>query len=188
MNASASQPARERLIADQRANEPSMEEILASIRRIISESEAVVAAPVVSQKADSTAQAPSSAQARSDPLPLHRGAQHAPLQILQPTESKSIFDEPLDLRGSILPKPELNEVKAVPKADPSLLSHESGRSVSAAFSALSAAKTAQDSLDLDGMAREMLRPMLKTWLDDNLPTIVERLVRAEIERVARGTR
>jgi cell pole-organizing protein PopZ len=34
----------------------------------------------------------------------------------------------------------------------------------------------------------MLRPMLRVWLDDNLPTIVERLVRAEIERVARGGR
>src|ERR1700720_2563453 len=35
-------------------------------------------------------------------------------------------------------------------------------------------------------AREMLGPMLKTWLDDNLPGIVERLFSAEIERVARG--
>jgi cell pole-organizing protein PopZ len=34
----------------------------------------------------------------------------------------------------------------------------------------------------------MLRPMLKQWLDDNLPAVVERLVRAEIERVARGGR
>jgi cell pole-organizing protein PopZ len=34
--------------------------------------------------------------------------------------------------------------------------------------------------------REMLRPMLKGWLDDNLPGLVERLVRAEIERVSRG--
>jgi cell pole-organizing protein PopZ len=32
----------------------------------------------------------------------------------------------------------------------------------------------------------MLRPMLKVWLDDNLPGLVERLVRAEIERVSRG--
>jgi hypothetical protein len=33
--------------------------------------------------------------------------------------------------------------------------------------------------------KEMLRPMLKAWLDDNLPSLVERLVRAEIERVTR---
>jgi cell pole-organizing protein PopZ len=36
------------------------------------------------------------------------------------------------------------------------------------------------------MVREMLRPMLKQWLDENLPAIVERLVRSEIQRVARG--
>jgi uncharacterized protein len=41
---------------------------------------------------------------------------------------------------------------------------------------------------LQKYAQEMLRPMLKQWLDDNLPVIVERLVRAEIERVARGGR
>ena len=34
----------------------------------------------------------------------------------------------------------------------------------------------------------MLRPMLKTWLDENLPSLVERLVKAEIQRVARGGR
>ncbi|TIO67154.1 MAG: DUF2497 domain-containing protein, partial [Mesorhizobium sp.] len=38
----------------------------------------------------------------------------------------------------------------------------------------------------DEMAEEMLRPMLQDWLDNNLPTLVERLVREEIERVARG--
>ena len=39
---------------------------------------------------------------------------------------------------------------------------------------------------LEDLVRELLRPMLKTWLDDNLPNLVERLVRAEIERVSRG--
>ena len=38
----------------------------------------------------------------------------------------------------------------------------------------------------EDLVKEMLRPMLKAWLDDNLPTLVERLVRAEIERVSRG--
>ncbi|MGA8292069.1 MAG: DUF2497 domain-containing protein, partial [Rhodoplanes sp.] len=39
---------------------------------------------------------------------------------------------------------------------------------------------------LEDIARDLLRPMLKTWLDDNLPQLVERLVRAEIERISRG--
>ncbi|HWU62274.1 MAG TPA: DUF2497 domain-containing protein [Ensifer sp.] len=41
---------------------------------------------------------------------------------------------------------------------------------------------------LDEIAEEVLKPMLQEWLDDNLPTLVERLVREEIERVARGPR
>ena len=37
---------------------------------------------------------------------------------------------------------------------------------------------------LEGMVREMMRPMLAQWLDANLPEIVERLVKAEIARIA----
>ena len=59
-------------------------------------------------------------------------------------------------------------------------------SVRAAFNALLASRFVQHSDVVKGLIREMLRPMLKTWLDDNLPDIVERLVSAEIERVARG--
>jgi cell pole-organizing protein PopZ len=44
----------------------------------------------------------------------------------------------------------------------------------------------QNARTLEDLVREMLRPMLKAWLDDNLPGMVERLVRAEIERVSRG--
>ena len=44
----------------------------------------------------------------------------------------------------------------------------------------------QNARTLEDLVREMLRPMLKTWLDENLPNMVERLVRAEIERVSRG--
>jgi uncharacterized protein len=39
---------------------------------------------------------------------------------------------------------------------------------------------------LDDVVRETLRPMLKSWLDENLPSLVERMVQSEIERVARG--
>jgi hypothetical protein len=59
-------------------------------------------------------------------------------------------------------------------------------SVRAAFNALLASRFVQHSDAVIGLTREMLRPMLKTWLDDNLPGIVERLVSAEIERIARG--
>jgi len=44
----------------------------------------------------------------------------------------------------------------------------------------------QNSRTLDDLVRELLRPLLKAWLDEHLPGMVERMVRAEIERVSRG--
>lgn len=67
-----------------------------------------------------------------------------------------------------------------------LLSPVAQASVTSAFGALTASMQAQSPSMVEGAVRDMLRPMLKEWLDQNLPTIVERLVRAEIERVARG--
>ena len=55
-----------------------------------------------------------------------------------------------------------------------------------AFNTLAHTVLVQNARTLEDLVREMLRPMLKSWLDDNLPNMVERLVRAEIERVARG--
>jgi cell pole-organizing protein PopZ len=67
-----------------------------------------------------------------------------------------------------------------------LLSSATSAAVDSAFNALAHTVLVQNARTLEDLVREMLRPMLKTWLDDNLPGMVERLVRAEIERVARG--
>jgi uncharacterized protein len=67
-----------------------------------------------------------------------------------------------------------------------LLSSQTSAAVDSAFNALAQTVLVQNARTLEDLVREMLRPMLKTWLDDNLPGMVERLVRAEIERVARG--
>ncbi len=69
-----------------------------------------------------------------------------------------------------------------------LVSAATVEQVSRSFSDLAAAFDGTERRSLDEMAEDMLRPMLKDWLDDNLPTLVERLVREEIERVARGPR
>ena len=66
------------------------------------------------------------------------------------------------------------------------LSAAANSSVRTACHTLLASRFVQHSDVIIGLVREMLRPMLKTWLDDNLPAIVERLVSSEIERVARG--
>lgn len=69
---------------------------------------------------------------------------------------------------------------------PQLLSSSTKASVDSAFNALAQTVLAQNARTLEDLVREMLRPMLKSWLDENLPHMVERLVRAEIERVSRG--
>ena len=68
------------------------------------------------------------------------------------------------------------------------MSPETDQAVASAFEALSANLAARTAELAEGVAREMLRPMLKAWLDENLPAIVERLVRAEIERIVRAAR
>ena len=74
------------------------------------------------------------------------------------------------------------------KIDGPLVSPATDQAVSAAFNALVASRFLPPDESLADMVREILRPMLKAWLDDNLPIMVERLVRTEIERVARGGR
>ncbi|WP_299862968.1 DUF2497 domain-containing protein [uncultured Hoeflea sp.] len=69
-----------------------------------------------------------------------------------------------------------------------LVSLHTGEKVAAAFNELTAAIEAGQARSFDDIAQDMLRPMLTQWLDDNLPTLVERLVREEIERVSRGDR
>lgn len=73
-------------------------------------------------------------------------------------------------------------------ASRALMSASAGELVARSFNELVAAVDGSQRRSLDEMAEEMLRPMLQEWLDDNLPTLVERLVREEIERVARGPR
>ena len=69
-----------------------------------------------------------------------------------------------------------------------LLSEAAGEQIARSFGELAAAIDGSERRSLDEIAQDMLRPMLQDWLDDNLPTLVERLVREEIERVARGPR
>lgn len=67
-----------------------------------------------------------------------------------------------------------------------LLSSTTTAAVDSAFNTLAQTVLVKNARTLEDLVREMLRPMLKSWLDDNLPGVVERLVRNEIERVSRG--
>ncbi|WP_420867633.1 PopZ family protein [Afifella marina] len=74
------------------------------------------------------------------------------------------------------------------RAEERLLSDDADEAVSGAFNSLAHTILSQNARTLEDLVSEMLRPMLKEWLDDNLPPLVERLVREEIERVSRGRR
>ncbi len=70
--------------------------------------------------------------------------------------------------------------------DHGLISNNTMSAVDSAFNSLAHTVLGNNARTLEDLVKEMLRPMLKGWLDDNLPSLVERIVRAEIERVSRG--
>jgi hypothetical protein len=86
------------------------------------------------------------------------------------------------------PPPPPRQAYAPPPQPPTerLISASTSAAVDSAFNSLAQTVLVQNARTLEDLVREMLRPMLKGWLDDNLPGMVERIVKAEIERVARG--
>lgn len=86
------------------------------------------------------------------------------------------------------PEPEADADEPAQQSGGQLISMDAGAKVTASFDHLSATLAASNTRSFDEIAEELLKPMLQNWLDDNLPTLVERLVREEIERVSRGTR
>ena len=213
-------------------NEPSMEEILASIRRIIDEDEeggdAGTAAdtPAEDEPAAETAPAPEPepvAEAPSEPEPAPEPAAKAPaepepetddevLELTDKIEDIGGGTDPLALDDDLMiidreddapatepePEPEPEPVaEAAPEPEPapqpaakeedSLVGAPAATAAAGAFDALAEnlRVASADGLTLEGIVREMMRPMLKEWLDTNLPRVVEEKVEAEIERIAR---
>ena len=83
------------------------------------------------------------------------------------------------------PRPEPAPVE-MPVATGAMLSRSTVNAVESAFNTLAHTVLSNNARTLEDLVKEMLRPMLKSWLDDNLPGLVERIVKAEIERVSRG--
>ncbi|MDP4822440.1 MAG: DUF2497 domain-containing protein, partial [Aestuariivirgaceae bacterium] len=96
--------------------------------------------------------------------------------------------ESLRLRPRVAEVTEYAPVEPAP--DRGLLSPQSANAAASAFGRLSESSLSRDAVEssFEQMTREMLQPMLRHWLDTHLPSIVERLVREEIERVARRGR
>lgn len=201
--------------AQPKPNEPSMEEILASIRRIIADDEGKAAEP------NAQAPAPGAAPVQPPQLQLVEEIEDDVLDlgteanlISKPTEHEPEVQPVVEAEPSLdvefvepaaaapgagpAPAPEPAQAFVPPPVAPvptdpsldmaSLLSEQAGSAVNSAFGALANTVLSNNARTLEDLVKEMLRPMLKAWLDDNLPVMVERLVRAEIERVARGGR
>jgi uncharacterized protein len=211
--------------------EPSMEEILASIRRIISEDE-----PAEENNAEASPDAEDSEdvlelteiaedaaeEVASIPEPLEEPEEEPAAEIdfdapVEPSTDEEIdFDAPLaepeddlELREeSEIPEEEPVEaelpeelpamaappVSVVPAIDNALIGEEPVGSATGSLASLVAAvDRAQGGAQLgdanrtiEDLVKEVMRPMIREWLDENLPGLVDRLVRREIERLSRS--
>lgn len=169
-------------------NEPSMEEILSSIKRIIAEEDGPTpvarttprraAAPVKTDSEPQNAEeavleltdalsAPAAApQPQADPVPQ---------AAAQPAESR-----PMRLRDAVKAASQ-TETETVLSDDTAKAARDSLYSLSRML--VRPTEEAAPANTLEGLVTEMLRPMLKDWLDENLPSIVESMVKREIDRI-----
>jgi cell pole-organizing protein PopZ len=215
-----------------KAQEPSMEEILASIRRIIADDDGVKKPepkPEAKAEAPAAKAAPAPPQPAAAPPPAMKqddiDAMLAGLDepaaelaapprapepdVLELTEAMQapatpafrkidaqqdvVFEEVSEPEPAPSPPPRAAEpprAASAPRSpampEPDIMSSATAAAVDSAFNALAHTVLVQNAKTLEDLVKEMLRPMLQHWLDNNLPTLVERLVRQEIERVARG--
>jgi hypothetical protein len=181
--------------AEKQAEAPSAPETMAEAH----EPEPVPAAdPVAAEPAAPEPETPESAV--SEPV----AEEPQPEIVAEPVVSQPVAEEPAPAPEAVpapsnveqespamsAPKPvevENNDSLMSPDEE-NLISPEKGASVSNAFSTLTHTILSQNARTLDDLVSDMLQPMLKDWLDENLPTLVERLVKQEIDRMARGGR
>lgn len=191
--------------ASLKANEPSMEEILASIRRIIADDTGGDPPPAAAPEPEPLAAVEDDSDvldlatvAKPEPIPaddIEFREVEEPLLVLpkalqpepEPEPEPELEPEPEPLLVVPPPRPVAPRPFVAPPAE-SLLSPDTTAAVASAFDALGSTLLSQNPRTLDDLVKDMLRPMLQSWLDQNLPGLVERLVRAEIERVSKGSR
>ena len=208
-------------MTDQTAQEPTMEEILASIRRIISEDDAPAETAPAAAASTDAAPAPETApepepvvsSALMDETPSMEEPHASEEDVLELTDAyeapaaESIGD--LDI-STAEPFPSAPEAESVfvdepveayapePSSAPapaydSLVGDSAAASAASAFAGFASTVRKPEPMEassgsgptVDELARSLLRPMLREWLDANLPAIVEAQVRKEVERIAR---
>ena len=193
--------------------EPSMEEILASIRRIISEDDAPAADAAAAPEPAKPAPAAKAEQSPMPPMPTpppqpKRAPEPEPDQgdkdVLELTEMVSHDGSVVSLAEPDMPEPMAAEPEPPPprprRSDSppgeGLMSQSATMSSAGSIASLSQALMGDYSdllgnmgrMTVEDLVRELLRPLLKEWLDRNLPPLVEQMVRNEIQRIVRQAR
>jgi uncharacterized protein len=200
--------------AEQAQREPTMEEILASIRRIISEEDKPAdgggdvldlqppPAPVVEAKAPPRAEPapiPAVFEEPEEFTPPSRAIDedlmivedeepaHAPppAPVREPAPEPVRFAEPAPQPA---PQPAPPQAEWRPMEQATLTSEPVASQAAGALSKLMGSMLVSSGATLDDVVRELLKPMLKQWLDANLPQIVEAEVAKEIDRIRRMAR
>ena len=163
-------------------NEPSMEEILASIRRIIADDEDRVVAGVAATVQQAAPQAEPVARYAQrhetfspPPPPVH--FQPAPVQ-----------PEPAAYAAPEYHRPAPQSPQPAPQAHRPASHAMEHDGVGDAFRALEETARAGSPLTLEALVVDAIRPMLRDWLDAHLPGLVKEMVRDEIERITRRGR
>jgi hypothetical protein len=197
-------------MSDQAAPEPTMEEILASIRRIISEDDSPAGLSAAAE--DGGWRPPPAATEAGSSVGGADELEDDILELTEPAPAGLHGDSEIYSRAA--PAFEItDEAPAAPDPAPSfappaaplrpaaagsdikdtLIAPDAARKSSSAFGRLAEAVTRSEPAPsgvggrtLEDIAGELLRPMLKEWLDTHLPRIVQASVDEEVERIARG--
>ncbi len=192
-------------------NDPSMDDILASIRKIISDDEA--RAQVGNQQALSQSARPTVVPPTESRLPPATGGAGREdvlmlTDLVEEPKSGAAGNRPMPIplpridpaRASEMPQPSFEQPSFEQPPDGALVGSGAVGAASSAFARLNqavqesvpapAAHDPGPAIDANGktvedLVKEMLRPMLKDWLDKNLPPMVERFVEREIVRLTR---
>ena len=138
------------------SKEPSMEDILSSIRRVIEREDA---------------ERPATAAPTKDAAPVEDYDEPLELTEISPAPADDEADDFDAIVSEVAAEETRKRLARLATRAPT---------ESAPVSGPTASPTIED------MVRESLRPMLKAWLDDNLPDMVERIVTREVERITRG--
>jgi cell pole-organizing protein PopZ len=171
------------------APEPTMEEILASIRRIISEDDAPAGEAAEAHHEEEPAAAFEPAAPEPEPEEIHEDVLELTERIEPPAETVGdidVYDHQPAPKPAPAPMPAPAPVFGAREPEERLVSAPSAFAAASHFDNLTAAIAMPEAgRTLEDLTRELLRPLLKAWLDENLPRIVEAKVAEEIDRISR---